>query len=100
MENLRKFLVVYLLSFALIATGVNILTGCDKKGSECDSCDSNSDCADGLTCEMFDDDKTRCANVGTTVECKTYSFGKDNGFAKLIENSDGRNSDNSSITAP
>jgi len=40
------------------------LGGCGSGGDKCDSCESDEDCDEGFTCELFTDGVSRCAGSG------------------------------------
>lgn len=68
MIPLKKQCWRYLLLGLVIMTLINISTSCSKsEGKECDRCESDSECNEGLTCEIFTDFLSRCAGSGS--EC-------------------------------
>lgn len=41
-------------------------------GGECDSCSSDDDCNQGLTCRRFTDGSQRCGSGEGTTQCRTF----------------------------
>lgn len=73
MEKLKSSLLIFMISFALIITGVNTFIACSSDGEKCDSCKKDDDCKDELWCAMFTDGKKRCVKSASTT-CKTYGL--------------------------
>jgi hypothetical protein len=44
-------------------------------GGECDTCDSDDDCSNGLMCVTFDNGSRRCGSGQGVTQCRTFGNG-------------------------
>jgi hypothetical protein len=76
MKKIKKFILPLSFTVALILTVLNFIS-CQKDppvgdGSECSYCNVNSDCKDGMTCELFTNNNA--ANFKSALKCAATSY--------------------------
>ena len=96
---MKRFIEFLVLGVAILFTCVNILIGCAADGSECDHCEKDSDCKDGLTCEIFDDAVFRCAPNSST-KCRSFKESSKESVTVKVAGEKIHESNNNSITSP
>ena len=75
MDKLKNFILIFLISFAILGTGVNLFIGCGPDGDKCDTCDNDDDCNGEMFCSLFTDGVERCAKSSST-KCNSYGYDK------------------------
>lgn len=58
------------LRFVLAALALALPLATCSKGSECDVCQSDTDCKDGFVCSHFSDGSNRCGSGLGATQCR------------------------------